>query len=98
MMPGMLLGVMSAGMVASASVEELFKNPNDFSLVGAILLNVVLGIVCVYAPLRVYGLAELGRPRGSRRLLTGVAVVLAYLLPSLYLGLMAWSLQRVLMG
>lgn len=98
MLPGILLGVLFAGLVVASCGSALVKNPGEWSVVGNILLNAVAAVLFVVAPLSVYGLAERSRTRRSRRLLTSAAVVLAYLLPSIYLGLMGWSLQLALAG
>lgn len=92
MMPGVALGAGFAGVLAAYGLGGFFEDTSAWVLLLAAAGNIVLALSCLIVPLWVLAKAEQGRPRRSRRLMTGVAVALAYLLPTIYLILFAQSL------
>jgi hypothetical protein len=99
MVPGILLGTGFAGILGVTCLGEFFDNTKNWELLLSGLGNILIAALCAVAPLWIFGQAEKGsRPRKSRRIMTGIAVALAYLLPTIHLSLLIWSLQRSLGG
>jgi hypothetical protein len=93
MVPGIILGAGWASALGLTSLLEFFSRPSNLTLLGAALGNLLVAFLCVAAPLWLFARAESGgKKRRERRILTGVAVGLAYLLPFVYLGIMLRSI------